>query len=199
MTKHFLAPLLITGLPRSRTSMVAGILGKLGLWLGTTVPGGASNPKGFFEHYALREQVNKRILARLNCDPLGVKKMPLLMGLPRMEGLQDRVEKIVIADSYNGGSPWGFKDAKLTLLWPIWNNAFPKARWLIVNRPRELVIKSCLKTDFMRQHSGETEFWERFCDAYASRLKQLRTGVPSVMEIDASTLIDGDLEALTAR
>lgn len=55
-------PVLICGLPRSGTSLTAGILAICGLWLGRTVPGGGSeNPKGFFENVFLRERINKQI------------------------------------------------------------------------------------------------------------------------------------------
>jgi len=185
-------------MPRSGTSMVTGLLGELGLWLGNTVPGGdRSNPRGFFEHAALREQVVKQILTRLGCDPLGVRKLPMLVNLPQVGGLRDRVETLVRAEGYDGASPWGFKDAKLTLLWPIWHSAFPDARWLIVSRPRDLVIRSCLKTGFMRQHSDRAEFWEKLCNEYDRRLADLRKFVPSVMDIDASDLIRGDFDPLS--
>ena len=196
MRDRFSEPLLITGLPRSGTSLVAGILGQLGLWLGTTVPGGPANPKGFFEHIGLREQANKRILARLGCDPLGVRKLPLLSNLPRVDRFREHIKNLLDADHYDDISPWGFKDAKLTLLWPVWRDAFPEAQWLVVHRPRELVIRSCLKTHFMRQHSGKIEFWENFCDEYDCRLYALRKAVPSTMQIDASRLIDGDYDLL---
>lgn len=177
--------------------MVTGILGELGLWLGSTVPGGdLSNPKGFFESFALREKVNKKILTEIGCDPLGVRKLPELHSLPSVKGLRDYIAKLLHADHYDGKSPWGFKDAKLTLLWPIWRETFPDAQWLIVSRPRELVVRSCLKTQFMRQHSVQAAFWERFCDQYDERLAVLREDVSSVMEIDASQLIAGNFTDL---
>ena len=69
-------PILVTGLPRSGTSIVAGSLKRCGAWLGRTVGRGHSNPKGFFENRTLREQVNKGILEALGSDPLGVSSLP---------------------------------------------------------------------------------------------------------------------------
>ena len=72
----FDAPVFVTGLPRSGTSMVAGLLGLSGLWLGHTVPGGQENIRGFFENVILRERVQKEILRQGRFDPLGVQRLP---------------------------------------------------------------------------------------------------------------------------
>src|SRR4029434_5176976 len=69
-------PVFVTGLPRSGTSMVAGLLGVSGLWLGHTVPGGQENIRGFFENVILRERVQKEILHQGRFDPLGVRLLP---------------------------------------------------------------------------------------------------------------------------
>ena len=179
-------PLLITGLPRSGTSTVDGILGELGLWLGKTVTdGNPANRKDFFENVSLRENVNKNILRKLECDPLRVGKLPDLENLPHISGFSRAVETMIKAEGYDGHSSWGFKDTKLTLLWPCWREAFPNARWVVVHRPRHLVIQSYLKTHFMNQHSVEEQFWEVFCDAYEARLSVLKAKLSGVVEIDS--------------
>ncbi len=171
----------------------------MGLWLGPTVPGGDNaNPKGFFENAELREEINKGMLLDFGCDPLGVGKLPELQDLRSVPALKQRVLGIIARQGYDGGAPWGFKDAKLSLLWPLWRDHFPAARWLIVKRPRELVIKSCLKTHFMRQHSTDPAFWERFCDAYEARLTALKSAEAGCWEIDADALVQGDLAPLRA-
>ena len=192
----FDTPLFILGMPRSGTSMITGLLGEMGLWLGPTVSGGYDNPKGFFENTVLREKVIKNILTALNCDPLGVQKLPNLSALPRVPALKDTVFDILRRQGYEGQQPWGFKDAKLTLIWPLWHEGFPEARWLIVSRPRELVIKSCLKTHFMRQHSADPAFWDRFFDAYEARLQALRESGCTVWDIDASDVFHGNWSQL---
>ena len=55
--------------------MTAGIFAALGVWTGTTFPGTKDNPKGYFEHVILREQVTKGILAAHGYDPLGVHNL----------------------------------------------------------------------------------------------------------------------------
>ena len=86
-SRYFENPIFVTGLPRSGTSMVAGCLHQCGAWVGNTVAGGVGNEKGFFENIALREQLVKRLLTTMGCDPLGVKSLPQYDMVPSVNGL----------------------------------------------------------------------------------------------------------------
>ena len=98
MNEKFLKrPILITGLPRSGTSLTAGLLDICGAWSGTTVPGSKDNVKGFFEHAMLRETVNKTLLSRIDCDPLGVKKLPP-HELPPINNFKETITDIIVSD-----------------------------------------------------------------------------------------------------
>jgi len=195
-SRHFDAPIFITGLPRSGTSMVTGLLGASGLWLGATVPGGHENPRGFFENVLLREQVQKEILRRCNFDPLGVRRLPPRDWLPNIRNFRLVVTAALAAQQYDGGSPWGFKDPKTLLTWRIWNHHFPRARWIIVRRPSEEVIASCLRTSFMKRQSSDPLFWRDLVDAYLSRLDDLQQAVAWCRSIQASDIIDQRYEDL---
>ncbi|MGB0684551.1 MAG: sulfotransferase [Magnetovibrionaceae bacterium] len=189
-------PILITGLPRSGTSLVTGLLGTAGLWLGRTVPGGSENPTGFFEHEALREQVQKRILKRLGGDAGGVRRLPRLDSLPELPALKSHVEDLLAKDGWTPDRRWGFKDAKLSLTWPIWHRAFPEALWVIVRRPRAAVIQSCLRTSFMKEHSTDPAFWDSFVDAYLKRLEALKRSDARWVEVFADDAAEGRFAAL---
>ena len=76
MDSNYDSPILVTGLPRSGTSMVAGILAEIGIFTGPTIAGGESNPKGFFENEAIREGIIKVILKSRDFCPLGVTSLP---------------------------------------------------------------------------------------------------------------------------
>ena len=118
MSLFFKRPLFILGLPRSGTSLVAGMLKKMGFWCGSTVAGDGNNPKGYFEHSHIRETVIKKQLRDLGCDPLGVSKLPELESLPIDGGLRKTIFTLVKRDGYRDQRPWFYKDAKLSLLWP---------------------------------------------------------------------------------
>jgi len=174
--------------------LVAGSLQICGAWLGSTVPGGVENPKGFFEHIVLREKLVKLILSRIGCDPLGVRKLPPHNLQLKIKKLRDIVKIIIESDGYNNDTPWLYKDAKLTLLWPVFHDAFPDARWIIVRRKDDDIINSCLHTSFMRYHSSDPVYWEHFSNRYLEHLENLKKSGANVREIWSQDLIDGQLE-----
>nr|WHW29735.1 hypothetical protein [uncultured bacterium] len=194
--QNFETPLFILGLPRSGTSMVAGMCKKSGFWAGTTIAADRNNPKGYFEHAEIRETLIKKVLQDLGCDPLGVRKLPDSEALTGDFDTRQQLAQILKRDAYRGDRPWMYKDAKLTLLWPLFHRAFPKANWLVVTRDTDSFVDSCLRTSFMQQHSVQREFWESLADDYANRLDALRAASSQVVEIHSPDLFGGDFSAL---
>ena len=192
----FDSPVLITGLPRSGTSMVAGILGECGLWLGKTVVGGKENAKGFFENILLREKAQKAILSAAGFDPLGVRKLPPPIWHPAIPDFRSGISRLLAQQGYDGTRPWGFKDAKMTLTWSIWREHFARATWIIVRRPSKDVIASCLRTGFMNQHSSDPAYWRVFVKAYQDRLLELARAAPSHFEVDSSVIVGGEFGSI---
>lgn len=197
MQDYFYSPIFILGLPRSGTSMIAGALGICGAWTGSTIPhDGPENPKGFYEHTIIHQYITKQILINMECDPLGIRELPpvdLQGGISKLaEFIQETVEK----DGYKHHLPWLYKDTKLTLLWPIFKDAFPEATWLIVKRDEEGFINSCLHTYFMKQHSEDRDFWKRFAEEYRVRLEGLKNSGADVLEISTPDIINGDFTPL---
>ena len=196
-TDYFNTPIFVLGLPRSGTSLIAGILEICGTWLGNTVPGGGvENPKGFFENIYLREQVNKKILSSLGADTLGVKRLPALESLPPVNGLKPVIRSGLEENGYDYSRPWLFKDAKLTLLWPIYHSAFPNAHWIIVRRDTKHIIASCLNTSFMKTHSRDHQFWAQWADEYLARLDALKSSQCTWSEIWTPKIINGEFDEL---
>lgn len=192
----FGAPVFVTGLPRSGTSMVMGLLGLCGLWLGHTVPGGKVNVHGFFENSVLRERVQKEILRQGSFDPLGVRRLPPAAWHPVIRNLRAVVGAVLGAQRYDGREIWGFKDAKLTLTWRVWHEHFPQARWVIVRRSSDEIVASCLRTIFMRQHSSDPAFWRQFVADYVERLGVLQQEVGWSRTIEAGDVASGHFDAL---
>lgn len=185
-------PVFVLGLPRSATSMTTRVLHEHGLWLGDTVPGNAENPQGYFESRAIRDGIVKPMLTRLGADPLGVRSLPPWDVLPDDPTLRARVAAQLSAEGYDGRTPWGFKDPKLTLLWRVFDRAYPEAIWVIVTRSRDKVIESLCRTSFMARHSTSPEYWAPFCNAYDHRLGLLRTSGARVYDVNSDSLSGGD-------
>lgn len=176
--------------------MVAGALGICGTWTGSTVPAGPENPKGYFEHITIRQQVTKQILIRLGCDPSGVRKLPPIDFHAELPWLPDIIREIIETDGYLHDMPWLYKDPKLALLWPIYRKAFPDATWLVVNRDTEESIDSCLRTYFMKAHTQNRDFWKAFAEEYLKRIDALKASGARVLEISSPDIINGNLESL---
>ena len=161
ITDHFNEPILITGIPRSGTSMVAGTIARCGAWTGTTV-------KGLYEHIDIRENAIKLLLRGFGCDPMGVKKLPDVPLTAKMPSLAAYIRTLIDADGYRG-ERWAYKGCKMTLLWPLFVHAFPDAKWVIVVRPRKEVVASCMRTPFMNQHGLTEDQWHEWCEEYEDR------------------------------
>ncbi|MCP4328415.1 MAG: hypothetical protein GY791_08265 [Alphaproteobacteria bacterium] len=178
--------------------MVARALQACGLWLGRVAPATPDNRLGFFENESLRE-INKEILAALGTHRLGVRSMPALKGqearYAQIGELKARCQESIEGDGYKG-EVWGFKDPKMSLIWPIWREAFPDALWVIVKRPSEAVIRSCARSEFLKQYGFGHEDWTKFVGACLSRIAALeRCGVP-YLGANADEIATGNLTAL---
>ncbi|MEK9754718.1 MAG: hypothetical protein VW338_16100 [Rhodospirillaceae bacterium] len=167
--------ILVTGLPRSGTSLVAGALAICGAWVGTTPPGNPLNRRGTHENIALRETLTKPLLQLLGADPLGLDPLPPLAPPPLVtaERWRQLVDDRLVADRFDPGrgAPWLYKDAKLCLIRRQWADAFPAARWVVVRRRRDEIIASCLRAEPMTRRMGVSiETWRGWADAYQAHL-----------------------------
>lgn len=189
-------PVLVAGLPRSATSMTMRVLHAHGLWLGDTVAGNRENPQGYFENRAIRDGIVKPLLSNLGVDPLGVRSFPDWDVLPPCPPLSRQIGRALRREGYDDTLPWGYKDPKLTLLWPLFDRSYPQATWVIVTRDRDKVIDSLCRTSFMARHSTSPEFWKPFCNAYEHRLNLLRASDARVFDVDSDALAAGDFSQI---
>lgn len=191
-------PVLITGIPRSGTSMIASCLQAAGLWMGPTIGATADNPRGFYENREIREKILKPNLKAVGADPLGVHRLPDLTRLAPDPKLRERVLGVFAQQGHDGRRRWGYKEPKLALVWPLWLEAFPDATWVIVERDIEAVVNSCLSTGFMSRHSHSAEFWRSFASRYQERLDILADTAPNVVRVSSDEVIAGNSNGLRA-
>ena len=140
----------VTGCARSGTSLTASILKNLGCNTGKL--------NDLYENTGIREKVLKPYLRSVGADPLGQKPLPDTDNLPAMPDLRKMVQQHI-----PNLEPWMYKDAKLTLVWPVWAREFPEAKWVLVRRDKAEIAKSCLRTSFMRAYEGQLG-WERWVE-----------------------------------
>jgi len=175
-------PILITGAARSGTSMIAGCVFRCGAWGGKMSGPTRYNQRGMYENSEIRNQIVKPFLRKIGVDPLCQNPLPDIVKIEEMayevgEQWVGWVLRIIKRQGYKKG-PWFYKGAKMCLLWPIWHEMFPFAKWVIVRRNAHDIASSCLKTGFMRGHKNRAGwlYWvaqheNRFREMYEAGLK----------------------------
>ena len=189
-------PMLVTGAARSGTSMVAGIVHLCGAFGGKMSGPTRHNREGMFENYEVRNSVAKPLLTRMKVDRMGQRPLPDIEechAIAKEAGAETRkrVVSIMEQQGYSGG-PWFYKGAKMCLMSPIWNAAFPKAKWLIVRRNDEDIVRSCMRTSFMRGYRNP-EGWQRWVNEHKLRCVEMTEARLAVSEVWSDDIVGGDL------
>lgn len=200
-------PILITGCARSGTSLIAGIINMSGAFGGNMSGPNRNNAKGMFENYRVRNSIVKPYLQSIHADPMGQYPLPGKKQLRYPQYWRKSIENIMISDGYKTG-PWFYKGHKITLIWPVFNLAFPEARWLIVRRKNEDIVNSCIKTGFMRAFARpvnqravgvdtEIQGWEWWVDQHLLLFQEIQQALPDqVREIWPEKLVYEDYDEL---
>jgi hypothetical protein len=185
-------PILITGLPRSGTSMVAGCIELCGAFGGDLIGKNRWNKKGFFENNGIRDPYIKEILKLNGFCERGVKKLPAPeFDFKDIANIYDGVISEITRQGYGGKSNWFFKDPKLCLVWPVWNRAFPDARIVVVRRNKNAVMKSVRGCGFMERHGlseSIIEKWHHTHDMILDNISKLE----NALVVNSDKLVSGD-------
>jgi hypothetical protein len=180
--------------------MTAGTIHLCGTFGGKMSGPNHNNKKGMFENTAIRNNIIKPFLVnQLNVDRLGQHPLPDIRQCHELSGawwdtIKRRTESIMREHGYTGG-PWFYKGAKMCLMWPIWHAAFPKAHWIIVQRKREGIIQSCLRTGFMRAYR-DADGWGRWIDAHLERFSEMQAAGLDIHFVEPEKMIDGDFDEI---
>lgn len=183
-------PIFVTGCARSGTSMTAGILHLCGAFGGEMSGPTKNNKRGMFENAKIRDTILKPYLTVIGVDPMGQDPLPDIDNLQPMDGLRDQVEGTMKEQGYKNGV-WFYKGAKLCLIWPIWHEAFPEAKWVIVRRKDEDIIYSCMQTAFMRAFDKE-EDWQGWVDIHKKRFEEMKKAGLDICEVWPTKFVEGN-------
>jgi len=144
--------LIITGMHRSGTSLIASIMQAAGVDIGEKllVPG-PHNRKGYFED-ALFYDLSRRILTAC-CSPgaAGFHEIGWMDGeepdFSKASALVDEAKDLISRRVRNHPAVWGWKDPRTTLLLPFWDRILPEAKYLFVYRQPWSVVTSFLESE----------------------------------------------------
>lgn len=178
----------ITGVPRSGTSLTAGLVKMAGFHMGDTVPGNKNNPRGFFERADIRSGIIKPYLESLGADPNGNDPLPSPHGnyhwIPNLERR--------FYDAMGRKEDVAFKEPKLLLIWRQWLAWFPNAKWVLTHRDDEEILDSVERTPFMRAFAVRDE-WRPWLAHYKGELNSLAAFLrPRAFVFEPHRALDGD-------
>lgn len=129
-------PIIIVSMPRSGSSMTAGIFAKHGVWVGPARKGDRYNAKGYFESLPFKELLIKHA-GRI--APAGKLAKPV-------QGWREIAENTIAKHGYTGG-PWLVKHS--AMYYPVWHE-FPNAKYICVRRDADEVMRSGKQSGFFR-------------------------------------------------
>lgn len=158
--KELFMQLIVLGMHRSGTSMVARILNLMGAYFapeGQALPPTPDNPKGYWERKDV-VYLNEGILANLGATWERVSQFDLAK-IP--EGLHQEFNQQAetILHGLEAHRPWMMKDPRLCLLFPLWKKLLEVPVCIIVHRNPIQIAQSLHRRDQFSIHFG-LALWE---------------------------------------
>lgn len=161
-----LKPIIIIGMHRCGTSMLADMLNKCGVFMGADVQGNHEsllfmlinndllfkcnstwdNPIG--AHIGLHDKNTVNRMARSVFDTLN-KNIMSYLGLHRTDNVQKLTDMKF---------PWGWKDPRSTFTLPVWSCIFPSARIIHITRHGIDAANSLYKRDWAQYQQSNNEY-----------------------------------------
>jgi len=181
-TNKFHTPIFVTGIERSGISIVSQILQICGAWTGEITDR--------WENKQLKQLLNKYYNS-IGLDPKGQNPIPDTSKLLIPNSWVQDVENCIFSEGYKHTQTWLFKSARLCQTWPIWNYAFPSARWIIVRRRTGDIVQSCMKTDFMKAYDTE-EGWKDWVHKHEKYFVEMIEGGVNCKIVWPERMVHGD-------
>ena len=187
-------PLLITGIERSGSSLMARIMDMCGAFTGPTT--------SMCENKKIKRYVDN-YYDGIHADRKGQYPLPNIKRLRENPCWGSRIADLIGEDGYNGTALWMYKSSRIGQLYPLWHRSFPSAKWLIVRRRSADVIRSCMQTGFMTEYgnsyvqkkvhvSNERDGWRWWIHKHEELYRSMIDGGLNCMQIYPERMMDGD-------
>lgn len=135
------APIFITGIERSGSTIIARALSCCDVFRG--------HVSNMSENLLLKGAVDV-YYREMKADIAGQYPLPDTAHLKIPVNWKELVLDLLVKDGYTKRNPWMYKGFRSGQIWPVWNYAFPNARWVIVRRRTGDIINSCVNTGYMK-------------------------------------------------
>lgn len=188
-------PILITGADRTGSGLIAKIISICGGFSGITTP--------LYENKSLHNHMD--FYAKINSYP---PYMPDFTGkdfdnFNWRETVLFSLQKEGLAES----DIFFVKSSLIAQTWELWEDAFPKAKWLIVRRKPGGIIRSCVQTAYMtrfkdkknRKEIGvhtEEEGWMWWIHEYEKKFIEISNKVSDCTIVWPERMVTGDFKQI---
>lgn len=140
-------PILITGIERSGSSIIARIIEHCGAFSGRTTP--------MQENESIKGLIDNLYVKEFGIPSNAQYPLPNVNNLPFID-LKEKVKIALGLDKYDGMKPWMYKSSRIGQIYPIWEDNYPNAKYIIVRRRTGDIVNSCSKTGYMSAFKKET-------------------------------------------
>lgn len=193
------SPIILTGIPRSGTSLIAQVLTRCDCFAGNV------SPRSMCENIPIRDTIIHPYLQNIGIDING--QYPVNKEITSIPiNWKEKINNAIKEQGYIKGK-WIIKDSKIALMWSVWNAAYPNAKWVIVRRRTGDIIQSCLKTAYMKAFSNpalqkeigvtnEEEGWRWWIHQYERKFVEMIEAGLNVKIIWPERMINGNYEQL---
>jgi len=158
---------IVLGMSRTGTSAAARLLNLVGVDLGRPEqligPLEGQNPRGFYENrmiMLLNEELLRRLGGSWSHPPL---LEPGWQSRPEFDELRDRARGL-LAENFSRSTVWGFKDPRLSLTLPFWQELIGQMSCVVCHRNVLEVAGSLQRRDGLPIREAVAQ-WVRYCSS----------------------------------
>lgn len=189
-------PVLVTGVPRSGASIVAQLLVECGAFAGNQL-------NKMFENEDIKILEQNYYLSQ-GGDASAQFPIISTSDLYIPTNWRDKVLKILSDQGLsNKHKVWMYKSSLVSLIWPVWEFAFPEAKWVIVRRKPTEIIQSCKMTGYMTafknkenlgaiKATSQEQGWKWMIDRYEEKFVELISHGADVKVVWPHRIAQGD-------
>ena len=178
-------PIIIVGVARSGTSMMANLLHSYGVQCGPTVKNGVTN---------LWDCMTTRTLMVEMFRNYGIDAVNPLGGIIQYPDVSFQMRKRLFncmnAQGLDTSYPWLIKHNWISRCWQTFDDAFPSATWIICERDIEKNIEAMKRSFLMRIQYWHSVDLHAYCEERQAINRTIQKSVSRGILINTSTVLD---------
>lgn len=181
-------PILIVSPPRSGSSLTASILNSFGVFGGDMKKGDKWNKSGYFENIEITNLVI-RYLQNNDINNLGKRFNPRVLNVD-VKDFSSKIYEILENQGMEPTQKWFYKNPKTAVCWRLFDKHYPYAKWIVIERDREELLNSLMRTEFMDAWQTKEE-WQNFIRYYDVLMKEIKANC-NCFVFNINTMFNGD-------